>query len=374
MRQLRTGSPELSPDERFAVRLDRAGGGMLAQIWFLTSGCTWDMSGSCTMCNYGHGQKVTADFMVESVELALASIIEPVDELLVSPSGSMLDSVEVPQDARQRIFERMASFGTRGVCVETRAETVTAESVEDLANAFTANEVVAVELGLESSSTWIQQYCINKMSEPGAFTRAVELLKRRGIRVYANVSLGSAFLTAAEAIKDSQHTVEWALNQGVDLVLVFPMHIKSRTLLAWLYERGLYQPPSLWALVEVFNGLDPAVLSRVSTSWYRSNYGAGTGLIISPTTCPRCRGRVLGQLDRFRDHHSLATLGDLNSIDCDCREEWRREMQPPAFGTLPERVVRHYEALAKQFGLTAIWKAHGDNISDAIHAEAQSHT
>lgn len=357
MMSLRSAAPLIEDSIRSYVRMDRAVGDAFAQVWFRTRGCTWANSGSCTMCNYGRGGPESAEQMVEAVREALRTIREPVDELFVSPSGSMLDPAEVPVEARRHLLELMASFPSRKVCVETRPETVTGAVAAELATAL-SGKTVAVEMGLESSSAWIQRFCINKTCAPVDFCRAAASLSEHGIRVYANICLGAPFLSAEEAIADARQSTEWALTHGADLAVVFPLHVKPYTLLAWLHERDHYRPPSLWSLVEVLSRLDPALLSRVTVSWYRRDYGPGAHLIQSPTTCPQCLPRVLRWLDRFRESPSRRSLQPLIAEQCECRVLWREEVAAVPQKTLPVRVLEQYDKLAEDFGLSEWWTEH----------------
>ncbi len=361
MRLVRAGRPYLAADKPFYVRMDRACGGDFAQLWFLTRGCTWDHGGACTMCNYGHARSVPEDSMVESVRQGLERVPRGVDELYVSPSGSLLDPVEVPHRARRLIYELVASFPCSKFSLETRAETVTPEAVDELVAAMGARRV-AVGMGLESSSPWILRFCINKKGHPTNFEAASQLLRGRGVGVYANVSLGPAFLTTSEAIDDACQTVQWALNHGADMALVFPMHVKGHTLLAWLHQRGLYRPPSLWSLVEVLARIEPEFLPRVTISWYRNDYGDGPQVVVSPSTCPRCRPRVLESLDRFRENPTSSAVAHLVAQECECKDAWRTEMEEAPERALPERVLDQYEQLARAFNLMDWWSARDEEI------------
>jgi archaeosine synthase beta-subunit len=369
MTRLRAEAPIVSADLRYHVRLDRAGGGTFAQVWFLTRGCTWDRAGACTMCNYGRGPTVSDDDMVASVRDALASIAEPVEELFVSPSGSMLDPSEVSHDARRRIFDVMAGFPSPKVCIETRSETVTQRSIRDIEHAF-AGRSVTVELGLESSSAFVQRYCINRMSEPRVFQEAATQLRAAGIRVSANVALGSAFLNPRESIDDATASISWALTHGANLVVLFPMHVKPHTLLAWLQQRKLYEPPSLWSLIETLSRVRGEDLSRVTISWYRSNYVSGGPNRIAPTTCPQCLDTVLAALDRFRNEPGPASVAGLQSLTCTCRDEWARTVATaPTSSTLPERTLQQYDLLANELGLSDWWRLHELGVTEAMRSD-----
>ena len=183
---------------------------------------------------------------------------------------------EVPPRVRRGSCEMANAFPCSKFSFETRAETVTPEIVEELV-ATMDGKPIAVGMGLESSSSWVRRFCINKLSDASAYEVAARLLHERGVGVYANACLGSAFLSPAEAIDDARATTEWALDNGADMALVFPMHVKAHTLLDWLYQRGDYQPPSFWSLVAVLSEIKPEYLSRVNISWYRGEYGDGPG-------------------------------------------------------------------------------------------------
>ena len=124
------------------------------------------------------------------------------------------------------------------------------------------------------------------------------LLRKYQIPSIANVMLGSAFLSPREAIEDTVETVRWAIEQGTDSAVIFPAHVKQWTLLEWLWERGLYSPPSLWSLVEVLARIGSQLASRVSISWYKvytqeSEGGELNSLddmwyLRSPSTCVVC--------------------------------------------------------------------------------------
>jgi len=360
MRRIRGSRPVPANDLPFYVRVDRACGGRFAQLWFLTRGCSWDRRGACTMCNYGQAHPVAGDTMVESVRLGLESVPAGVEELYISPSGSLLDPLEVPPEARRLIYQLVASFPCSRFSLETRAETVSPRAVSELVAAM-GGIPVSVGMGLESSSPWIRRFCINKKGHLGQFEESSRLMHERGVGVYANVALGTAFLTASEAIDDARSTVQWALGRG-DTALVFPMHVKAHTLLEWLYRQACYRPPSLWSLIEVLASIRPEDLPRVNISWYQSNYGDGSDVIDSPSTCPRCQPRVLELLDRFRDNPSSSTVADLVACECECKGVWRKEVASRPERPRAQRVIEQYENLARAFNLMDWWSTHQSEV------------
>ena len=136
-----------------------------------------------------------------------------------------------------------------------------------------------MELGLESSSEFVLKNCVNKNMMPEEFIRAVNVIKEEGILVTANVSLGVPFLDEKRQLEDAKKTVRWALDIGVNTVVVFPLHIKPGTLLSYLYKENLYDCVSLWSLVEILKDVDETERSKVQISWYK-NYYNNEGKII----------------------------------------------------------------------------------------------
>ena len=365
MHQLRRTRPRLSAEVPFYNRVEKSHGGNYVEVWFLTSGCQWDARGSCTMCNYGQGPNRTEDEIVEAVRQGLAAIDVDVRELVVSPSGSMLDPLEVPINARRRIYTLINDFPAPKFTFETRAETVNGEAIKEFVESIPGKQL-GVEIGLESSNGWIQRFCVNKGSHPKQFIEASRILTSNNINVYANISLGTAFLNPGESIKDALDSTRWALTNGADIAVLFPIHVKPYTLLAWLYQKGLYRPPSLWSLVEVLYQLGPELMSRTEISWYRNYYNDPSKVIASPTTCNRCQEEVLGLLDEYRNFQSPSVINQLRGIQCECKDAWKEEINNSPTLPLPYRVLETYRELANYFLPDNWWSLHNSTLQHEL--------
>ena len=317
------------------------------------------------MCNYGLSGPVSPAEMVGFVREGLASINRPITELYVSPSGSLLDELEVPAEARRSILRMVNGFPSERFSFETRPITVT-QSVIDELHELVPSKQIAIGFGLESANPWVLRNCINKTGANDEFASAAGRLL--DIDLYANVSLGSAFLSPAEAVEDTVRSAEWALEHGADIVLVFPMHVKRYTLLEWLYQHGLYEPPSLWSLIEVLQRLESSCIPRVSISWYRSDYGADPNIVASPATCPQCEEDVTATLDEFRANSSLGAVNRLRELECECRKAWGEQLKMPA-DPLTERVFGVYRLIAKEIGLTDWWEENASALAAEMSVE-----
>jgi radical SAM enzyme (TIGR01210 family) len=307
------------------------------------------------MCNYGAGPPVTAKEMVDFARRGLLS--EHLDErtmVLVSPSGSMFDPWEVPVKARESIFNLVRETPCWCYHCETRAETLTEDGVRRCAEILAGKEV-CIELGLESADPWVLKYCINKGLSLDTYRQGVALLRKHHLVPLANVIVGVTFLSPREAVEDAVRAVRWALANGVERCVVFPVHVKRYTLAEWLWQRGLYAPPSLWSLVEVLATLGRELSNRVTISWYKAYFGEYAGrdqslgkvMLSSPTTCPDCLPTVMGILDAYRDTRDFELVTQLVNLDCRCKRQWRASLESQEQTELQDRVARHYEAIGQ---------------------------
>ena len=345
-RLMRRSRPRFSKHQPYSVRVEPFPGGSTAWLWFLTTGCTWDR---CTMCNYGHGPRLGVSATVDAVRQGLEALdLSSLRALVVSPSGSMLDPVEVHPEARSRIFDLMCETPVPHLLFESRSELITDEVAGALKETFGTGRLL-VHMGLESATPWVRRLCVNKGRGLEDFRRAVQALRRANVGVVANVTLGALFLSPREAVEDAVRSIAWAIEAGADYVVLLPIHVKPHSLLAAAWQEKLYESPSLWALVEVLHRLSDETLSKVTISWYFNYYDEP--FVASPTTCPRCRQRVIEGLHHFREQQTRAAVDALRAIDCPCRVAFDRSMHEETDGSIRERVEGGYRALSASLGL-----------------------
>lgn len=356
MQSVRVGRQVLPENPPYFIREELVPAGRFVEVWFLTSGCRWDRAGSCTMCNYGRGPAISEAAMIDAVRRGLAEVRWPAEELVVSPSGSMLDDREVPPGARAAILSLLAELPVKKLLFETRSETVTEQVMDELKRAL-GGCPVTIEIGIESADPWVSRYCINKIA--GDHRRAIQVVRNHGFGSCVNVLLGAPFLSPAEAVADCVATVEWAYKAGADSVVVFPVHAKPFTLAGLMASEGRFRPPSLWALVETLRRLAPEQQRQTAIAWYK-NYIPELPPVALPTTCPACEGVVLTLLDRYRATQSAEVLESLANFDCACRHRWLEEMAAPEAIPLPSRVAAACDWLAGHLNLIGWWGPNRD--------------
>jgi radical SAM enzyme (TIGR01210 family) len=374
MRAVRAGRPALRADQPFFNRVEKVPNGNYIEVWFRTGGCTWDHVGGCTMCNYGFGTDINTLTAEETVRTALGNLTDHADELMVSPSGGMWDPREVPTDALVPIYKLAAAVRPQRFFIETRAETVTSERIRELKAAFPETEL-AVELGLESWHDGVLAFCVNKGSSSQQFVRAAEMLREQEIYVYANVSLGTAFLDRAIAVRDAIATVKWALSHGATNAVVFPLHVKPFTLLEFMQRHSRYQPISLWDLVEVLHVLGPEFSSQVEIAWYKSYYDTAEKIKTSPVGCAECTALLMAELDQYRARQQYEVVTGLENIRCTCSYQKALASLPIASDEqLASSILRQYSLLASELDLEAAWRRFSPRLTHAIYEAFQEYS
>lgn len=370
MLKLRAGRSKEQPETHY-VRYDSIGRGRFAQVWFATRGCSWDRRGTCTMCNYGTGPDIDDDTMVGYVHEALSSIdygTGALAELYVSPSGSLLDRVEVPDGALRRIIDLVAEVPVPRFGFETRPETIDPVTLEMIRNRLPDKDV-NIGIGLETINPMTAACLVNKTMVAERVVETIDVLHDHGIELYANVCVGWPPLTPMESVRDALTAVRWALDLGIDQVIVFPLHAKRATIPGFLHERGLHTPPSLWQLVDLVTALPPDRLDRVTITWYRDDYGTNSPVIASPSTCATCIDSVLDALDDFRADPGRRTVTAMAELDCSCRTRSdRADLGEPMYAEdhLTDRILTMYGNLVDGLGLGPWWESRAEEIISEV--------
>lgn len=343
-------SPKVMHD--YLIRESRDDGRRSVEIWFKTAGCRYFLRGGCSMCNYGYSRKVTARSMVDSVAMALSkAAVRRQDKLVVSPSGSLLDDGEVPDEAFDGIMELVRRNPSHVFMCETQANYMTDDVVGKYRQALPERELFVV-CAIESADPWLRRNVLNKDLPTLMFTNAIEIVHRHGVRMSTNILLGSPFLTEQEAIDDTVRSISWSLRRGVDECYVFPVHVKVGTLTHWLWRQGQYHPPSLWSLVEVLGRFPAHDLKRISTAWHKAYYIENADPTRKkrrmPYTCDACYRDVVALLDAYVATRDRTVITDLQRMSCSCKGIWLNELAADAPASLHDRVRQALEQAADE--------------------------
>ena len=344
-------------------------GRRFAQIWLRTRGCKHDiLHGGCTICNYWSSTPPSPDEITKSMKAALAALPFEPATVVLSASGSVLDPWEIEPIARRRVLTVLRdSCPSADVIIETHPETVTADSIAECSQIL--GPQWAIEMGLESATPYVLRCCLNKPLTPEIFLHALEIAHQTpSVSTIANVALGAPFLNNDEIVADAAATVEWAIKNGVDECVLFPVNLKPYTLAHWLASRSLYVQPSLWVLVDVLSALPLNILPRINFAWHRVDRGQNSKWdngITPALTCDNCQKPVIAALDAYlAGSNREEIVHKLSTYPCICRANWRDmnlDHRP-----LSERILHAYRIAATEILGLDYWTYHGSAVKDEL--------
>jgi len=341
------------PDEpKVVVRHEVADGKPMCEVWFMTNGCSHDRSGGCTMCNYGKGKHAEKDIIIPllSEEFSKLPAADTEYNLVVNPSGSFLDDLEVQPTLRGSIYELLDRIPFGSLTVESRADVINSSSLRAIRMRY-PNKKVTIEIGVETLNTWLLINSVNKGICASQIEDAVKLIHNAGLAAIANIGIGLPFLSERANIAYSVSSIIKAIEIGFDSVILFPYHVKPGTLLEALFKNGSYRCVSLWSVADVLLALPKELLSRVNISWHRNYYVDKSKVLSSPDTCPACRSAVLNLLDSYKSNPSEYTLSVLNSRRCECRDYHESSLKKQHDGIDFQNVQAEYNYLGETYGI-----------------------
>ena len=308
-----------------------------------TRGCKHAESGGCTMCNFGKEEKVNEKEIIEQLEIAF-EICRNKPFIHMAVCGSTFDDWEFSPQVRKKMFELankcgyLKYFGTEG-----RSEYITSEKLKEAKNIL-GDIKLSIGMGFESSNFFIRECCINKDLKKSDFLKSVDLLKKYNIEQEIHVILKPPFLTEKEAIEDSIKTIKYIINELKSYVIFIPVNMRiGGTLTKWLNEKGLYNIPMLWSVLEVIMALSEKELEKFIIPAFESSYTLEQVSI----NCDKCTRKIRELILNFQYTKNKKFIEEAINIKCECKNIWKEKLKEKAL-PLPERVIKNYEFIAKE--------------------------
>lgn len=216
-------------------------------VIFKTAGCSWYRFSSCSMCGYFND--VSRDIRTENLKKQidhLGNTLEDTKVLKVFTSGSFLDPLEFPVDARNYFFESL-SGRVEKLLVESRTEYITEGNISYLKD---YGIPVRIAIGLESANDEVMRNSINKGSTFAKYVTAAEAVRKMNYELRTYLLFKPPFLSEEASIADSLESIRKSAPYSAD-VSVNPMNIQKNTMVEHLWKKGLYRLPRLWSLARI---------------------------------------------------------------------------------------------------------------------------
>jgi len=296
--------------------------GKMVQIWINTPACKFSVMGKCSICDYWNG--VFSEHGIDEVCSYLDSIKFEFDTILLNTCGSVLCEEELPFPSLLRIIKTIGNTSVRTVIIETHLAYVDIAKIIVIKQLL-ENADIIIEYGQESTSEDVLRYCLNKPSMITHYS-VIDKLHETGVKVIANVVLGSPFLTVRQRIQDASDSITDLFSRGVDGIVLFPVNIKPYTLVSYLYKRGFYKKVRIMEIVEVLKNFCADDLVRIDLAWFepqRENLPAYSEAGLGPELCSECGELILKSLLDFSKlidgKKRKLIIEQMRRINCHCR-------------------------------------------------------
>ena len=335
--------------------------GSLLHVCLNSPGCRFRKSGSCTMCDYGEGARLTEkklDMFWPQIEEAAKGMTS----ILIGSLGSVLDPDEISIECLEKICGFLDRMPIETIIIETHYTMINEEICRWL-NLHLPGKDIVIEVGLESSNPVVQKKCLNKKIDLNILRKKIEILHEYKISVTANVFLGAPFLSVTEQIEDTDKTIQWAIEHGIDSVVLFPANIRTNTLLDLLYKNGHYFRIQHWAIFEILWRIPWHYLNRIYLAWYGDwiDYDESDKIEnLPPFCCDICSekwmefyGRFLETRDNSARRQTLIDYYSILASDCMCRNEFEKSLRISTEKDRKYNIEQERKWLADELGLAS---------------------
>jgi hypothetical protein len=280
-----------------------------------TGGCRHNR---CRMCSYRFERYTgcSGDDLARLLNAQLAWIstrydLDEIRMVKIYTSGSFFDPGEVPSgvvDAAARLFRGKL------VVAETRPEFVEAGKVAEFQAGIDTGEwetPLTVAIGLETTSDFIREKCIDKGFSWQDFLSAVNEARKAGAGVKAYLLHKPLFLTEYEALIDMERSIR-TVSGIADLISMNPCTIQRHTELEYYWKKGAYRPPYLWSVLSLL----------ISAPVFVTCDPVGGGRSRGPHNCGTCDHDIVHAIRDFSLSNDRGLLIDVFEKGCSCRNEW----------------------------------------------------
>jgi archaeosine synthase beta-subunit len=303
-----------------------SGRGNAVFIILPTPGCAWTLSGSggCTMCSYVADsplEKVDADVLIDIFQKSLAKHkIEGRTAVKIFVSGSFLNPGEIPFEARNEILKILSqNEEVEEVVVESRPEYVTEDVLKECCDIL-GNKIFEISIGLESSSDYNKEYKINKGFSNEDFEKAVNTIKDLKsdykIKSKAYLFVKPILTSENEAIEDAVASAKYAAEAGVDRISFCPATIHKGTLMEVLWNRGSYQPPWIWSILEIIKRVRSS--AKIPVIMDTAGFGSRRG----PFNCKKCNSKLKQMIIESNLDQTIP-----GEFECQCKNKWKTDVE-----------------------------------------------
>lgn len=308
------------------VNIEGKGSNRLMMV-LKTKGCEYaHKTGGCTVCGFiNHAdQNITPNDIVAQVDFALeSSNLSAVGEIDILTLGSFFNDAEVKPITRLAIMERLAEIEqVHRVSIESRAEYVTVNKIEEIKQALGKDKILEFGIGLESADDYLRNTVIKKGLTKKSFEQTVAKVKAAGANLLTYLLIKPPHVSEREAINDAvksaAYVFDMAQKYGVSARVAFePVFVCENTPLENLYLNAKYRLLNLWSVVEVIENAHKYGCIFIGLS------DEDLSLTRMPYSCQLCNEKIVLEIEKF---NSTQDISGLMGLDCQCKTGYLEKM------------------------------------------------
>jgi len=308
-------------------------------------GCTWARAngGGCLMCGHVSGMDTQdcvsmADYIDGFRDAFFSYDYSDTKVVAIYNGGSLLSSSEIPAAVRQELLQTVASNeDVEMIIFESLPELVTRKSIA-LVREAVGNKRLQIGVGFESVNDDIRLFCVNKRNTLSDYINAFAVMREFEVEALAYCLMKPVFLDEQTAIDDCVRSVTFAFEHGVKAVSIEPVSVQDNTTVARLNEANLYRSPWTWSLFEV-----------IRQTHFLGDVRAGGFELYPPPreyvhNCPNCDEKCYQAL---REYNATGKTSHFDEIDCNCKLEWRRELEDRYQDDLVDRILSQLHSVTE---------------------------
>lgn len=295
-------------------------------IFYLRSkGCEWSckQNGGCFMCGHYFGTSKGDDLPQHSLlnqfkqEYAKHDFTN-IPMICIYNAGSILNNEEIENsDLLEMLRIVNSNKNIKRVILESRPEFINYEILSKISKVC-KDTIVEIGIGLETADDYIRTKCINKGFSINAYIQAVCKIKKfSNIKVLTYLTVKPLFLTIQEGIEDVANSIK-IISDFTDIISLEPVSIQKNTLIEYLYNENMYQPPKGWMIRDIILKLhEQNLLSKFELRIGGFEFFPIPDLVIS--NCDLCNKELYNAIDFFNSTKDITIIQQLH---CECEQDY----------------------------------------------------
>jgi radical SAM enzyme (TIGR01210 family) len=302
---------------------------------YRTVGCEYDRNKrGCTMCDFSayanpeaKGENILTQHET-SLNILRNGNYSHFDLLTL---GNFFNDREISADLRKELLTLLSPIKNLDrVLVESREGYLTVDKLQTAKSCLREDQILEYGLGYESSNPRVRNEILNKGVPEKHLDEALQKCKESGVDFVSYVLIKPPRLNEAEGIEDAVntaiHVLEKADKYSVNARIAFePVFVTEGTLVEELWDKGEYQPPKLWSIIEVLKRIVEQIgreksIGKLFVGLSDENLSKER----MAGNCGICDAEIISQIQAYNGHQDINQIKDLYHS---CKNSWEDEIR-----------------------------------------------